>query len=182
MERRTTTRRRGGAPGVAAAVLVGLLLTGCGEPAPTGAPSGTAPTGSVPPSPAATPTAAPSPSAPSPSAPTVPGADGSWGAYQGREEACAAVADDLLALALLPASLSGGTGVEQLQDVEDQVADMLAAAPAEITAELARVQLLVDSYGEELAADPSATFDGRSLDETLTPVRDWLGENCRDAS
>lgn len=158
------TARRG-----AAAALSGLLLTGCAGPGPTPDPPG-----SPVPS-AAAPTAMASPSAPSATA-----ASGPWGAYPGRGEACAAVAEDLVALALLPASLSGGPTTEQVHAVEDQVAGMLAAAPPELAADHARVQLLVDSYGEELAEDPDARFDGEALDEALAPVRDWLDGTCRD--
>lgn len=158
------TARRG-----AAAALTGLLMTGCTGPGPAADPPGS-------PEPSA---AVPSPTA-SPSAPRTAAASGPWGAYPGRAEVCAAVAEDLLALALLPASLSGGPTTEQVQAVEDEVAGMLEAAPPELAADHARVQLLVDSYGEELAEDSGARFDGEALDEALAPVRDWLDETCRD--
>uniref|UniRef100_UPI00261A3917 hypothetical protein n=1 Tax=uncultured Kocuria sp. TaxID=259305 RepID=UPI00261A3917 len=122
------------------------------------------------------PTAAPATSAAG--TPTPP-ARGPWGAYPDRREACAAVADDFLALALLPAGLSAGPSVAEVQDVEDEVEAVREAAPPALAADLARVQLLVDSYGEALAEDPSARFDGQALDEALDPVRDWLDEACR---
>lgn len=183
MHPRTTRRRRR----ATAAALTGVLLAGCagpgapgdpaGSPAPTAtAPSVTGPSATGPSATAASPTAAPS----TPRA-SIPPARGRWGAYADRAEACAAVAEDLLALALLPASLSGAPGAEQVQAVEDEIAGMLAAAPPELTADLSRVQLLVDSYSEELAEDPGARLDGAALDEALAPVRDWLDETCRDA-
>lgn len=173
MHPRTTRRRRR----AAAAALTGLLLAGCagpgapGDPAGSGAPSATGASATAP-----SPTAAPS----GPRSSTPP-ARGPWGAYADRAEACAAVAEDLLALALLPASLSGEPGTEQVQAVEDEIAGMLAAAPPELAADLSRVQLLVDSYSEELAEDPGARLDGAALDEALAPVRDWLDETCRGA-
>ena len=166
----TTARRRCRA--LAAAGLAGMLLGGCGDPGPPGVPP-------------ASPTASASPSvspSPSPSVTTTPTTDGAWGAYRDRAEACAAVAEDLVALALLPANLSAAPRVERVQTVEDEVAAVLDAAPPEITADFARVQLLVDSYGEELAEDPDARFDGQALDEALAPVRNWLDENCRDSA
>ncbi|MFI7482723.1 hypothetical protein ACH9EU_09935 [Kocuria sp. M1R5S2] len=173
MHPRTTTRRRGPALAAAAAALV---LGGCAEP------------GGGPTDPATTSSPSPSPSGPSPSDPTAtptaapstgtPG--GPWGAYPDRAEACAAVAEDLLVLALLPANLSADPTVERVQAVEDEVASVRATVPPEIAADLARVQLLVDTYGEELQEDPDARFDGEQLDEALVPVRDWLESTCRD--
>lgn len=174
MHPRTTRRRRR----AAAAALTGLLLAGCAGPGAPGDPAGS-------PAPSATVASTPGISATAPSAaPSTPRASssparGPWGAYADRAEACAAVADDLLALALLPASLSGGPRPEQVQAVEDEIAGMLAAAPPELAADLSRVQLLVDSYSEELADDPGARFDGAALNEALAPVRDWLDGTCR---
>lgn len=165
MHSRRATGRRSAAPGTAAAVLLVALLGGCGGPGTTDPPTGS-PTASAPAaSPHRSPTRAP---------------DGPWGAYPDRREACAAVADDLLALALLPAGLSAGPAVTEVQDVEDEVEAVRDAAPPVLAADFARVQLLVDSYGEELEADPSARFDGQALDEALAPVRDWLDGTCRD--
>ncbi|MFI7495137.1 hypothetical protein ACH9D2_10515 [Kocuria sp. M4R2S49] len=169
MHPRTMTARWRATPGTAAAALVVVLLGGCGSPGtpgpPTGSPPGTAPTATPATSPAGTP---------------GPAGHGRWGAYPDRREACAAVADDLLALALLPAGLSAGPSVAEVQDVEDEVEAVLEAAPPALAADLARVQLLVDSYGETLAEDPSARFDGQALDEALAPVREWLDETCRN--
>lgn len=170
MHPRTATGRWRAAPGTAAASLVVAVLCGCGSPGTPGAPD--APTGS--------PTAPPTAPATSPVGSPTAVPDGPWGAYPDRREACAAVADDLLALALLPAGLSAGPTVAEVQDVEDEVEDMLDSAPPELAADFARVQLLVDSYGEALEEDPSARFDGQALDEALAPVRDWLDETCRD--
>ncbi|GAA1751895.1 hypothetical protein [Kocuria aegyptia] len=154
-------------PGTAA-VLALAVLCGCGGPGTPGAPTGSPATAS----PAATATS----SAGSP----APAAGGPWGAYPDRREACAAVADDLLVLALLPAGLSAGPTVPEVQDVEDEVEAMGDTAPPALAADFARVQLLVDSYGEALAEDPSARFDGQALDQALAPVRGWLDGTCRD--
>ncbi|MFF0988563.1 hypothetical protein [Kocuria nitroreducens] len=148
------------------AALAVAVLCGCGGP---GAP--VLPTGS----------ATASSTATSPAAPSTPATDGPWGAYPDRREACAAVADDLLALALLPAGLSAGPTVAEVQDVEDEVEAVHDAAPPALAADFARVRMLVDSYGEALEEDPSARFDGQALDEALAPVRGWLDGTCRDA-
>ncbi|MFF0904850.1 UNVERIFIED_CONTAM: hypothetical protein RF653_14340 [Kocuria sp. CPCC 205316] len=148
-----------------AAALVVALLGGCGGPGTPGPPTG---------SPTATATTA------SPAGSPALAADGPWGAYPDRREACAAVADDLLALALLPAGLSAGPTVTEVQEVEDEVEAVRDAAPPVLAPDFARVQLLVDSHGEALEADPSARFDGQALDEALAPVRDWLDATCRD--
>ncbi|MFE7630032.1 hypothetical protein [Kocuria sp. NPDC057446] len=168
MHPRTTAGRRA-APGAAAAVLAVALLGGCGDP------GGPRPTAG--PATAEAPTAAP---ATSPAGSPAP--DGPWGAYPDRREACAAVADDLLVLALLPAGLAAGPTVAEVQDVEDEVEGVRGDAPPALAADYARVQLLVDSYGEALAEDPSARFDGQALDEALGPVRDWLDATCRDGT
>lgn len=164
MHPRTATGRRA-APGTAVAALVVAVLCGCGSPGAPGPPTGS-PTAAAPPA--------------SPAASTAPATDVTWGAYPDRREACAAVADDLLVLALLPAGLSAGPTVAEVQDVEDEVEAVRGAAPPALAADYARVQLLVDSYGEDLAEDPSARFDGQALDEALVPVRDWLERTCRD--
>lgn len=170
MHPRTAAGRRA-APGTAAAVLAVALLGGCGDPGGPRPPAGSAT--------AEAPTAVPAtPSAGSP----APAPDGPWGAYPDRREACAAVAEDLLALALLPAGLAAGPTVAEVQDVEDEVEVVRRDAPPALAADHARVQLLVDSYGEALAEDPSARFDGQALDEALGPVRDWLDATCRDGT
>ncbi|MEX5299494.1 hypothetical protein RCG67_12030 [Kocuria sp. CPCC 205292] len=168
MRSTTVAGRWRAAPGAVAAVLAVALVGGCGDPGAPGPPGA---------SPGAT--AAP---ATSPAGTPAPAPSGPWGAYPDRREACAAVADDLLALALLPAGLSAGPTVADVQDVEDEVEAVRDAAPPALAADLARVQLLVDSYGEELAEDPSAGFDGQALDEALAPVREWLDETCRGGS
>ncbi|MEX5294808.1 hypothetical protein QYM41_05950 [Kocuria sp. CPCC 205268] len=167
MHPRTATARWRAAPG--AATLVLLLLSACGTPAPPGSPDG---------SPTATASSAGPGASPS-GTPAPPPGDGRWGAYPDRREACAAVADDLVTLALLPAGLSAGPSVAEVQDVEDEVESVRDAAPPALTADLARVQLLVDSFGEDLAEDPAARFDGQALDDALDPVRDWLDDTCR---
>ncbi|ALU38732.1 hypothetical protein AS188_02070 [Kocuria flava] len=151
-----------------------LLLAGCADPGP----GGSGRTGAAP---------GPSSSAPVPTA-TAP-ADGRWGSYGGRAEACAAVADHVLTLSVLPSSLSVTGRVEDVQQVEDQVADLVEAAPEELVADLARIQLTVDSYGEDLAAGQSATaapdgprarFDRRALEDSLGSLRRWLADACAD--
>jgi hypothetical protein len=155
------------------------VLAGCGEP--------------VPPEPG---DPASSTRHPSASSGTVgagspsPDAHGPWGSYGTRDEACAAVAADVLALSLLSSSLPVSRQVEDVQRVEDRVETMVDAAPPPLAAEYARVQLLVDSYGEDLAAGqpptagPSAPaeprFDERALEGSLETIRAWLTQTCRD--
>ncbi len=79
-------------------------------------------------------------------------ADGDWGAYENRADACAAVATDVVAVALLPMSLTLGGSEEDVDNSEDKVETMKEAAPPGLTADFARVQLLIDSFGERLAA------------------------------
>lgn len=176
---KTERRRPTGSGAAALAVVIGLLLGGCAEPGAPEEPDGSA----APSASAASATASPSPAASTsegPAATPTPTPHESWGAYATRAEACSAVADELLGLALLPTSLSGNPDPEQLQAVEDRVEQVRAAAPPGLAADLARVQLLIDSYGEALTEDPGAEFDGEALDEALTPVRTWLDETCRE--
>ncbi|GGG72213.1 hypothetical protein GCM10011374_41230 [Kocuria dechangensis] len=177
-----TTRRSPWAPparfrGWLAALAAGsAVLAGCGEPVP---PEPVDPSASTRP-----PSASSGPGSP------VPPAHGPWGAHGTRDEACAAVAADVLTLSLLPSSLPVSRHVEDVQRVEDQVETMVDAAPPPLVAEYARVQLMVDSYGEDLAAEPSPTagpsvsaerrFDDRALEESLDAIRAWLTQTCQD--
>lgn len=97
----------------------------------------------------------------------------------------------MVTLSLLPTSLAVSRRARDVQRVEDQVQEMVEASPPELTAYFARVQLLVDSYGEaltvEASSDPGADegsssphFDDRALEEALEPVREWLGASCTD--
>ncbi|MEF3120141.1 hypothetical protein [Kocuria flava] len=155
-------------------VAVGLLLAGCADPGP----GGTEQTG-----------AAPGPSSSAPALTATAPADGRWGSYGGRAEACAAVADHVLTLSVLPSSLSVTDRLEDVQQVEDRVAELVEAAPEELVADLARIQLTVDSYGEDLAAEQSATdapdgprarFDRRALEDSLGSLRRWLADACAE--
>lgn len=137
-------------------------------------------------------------SAPSPST-TVPASGGPtsdpapdtgpWGAYSTEAEACAAVAGHVLTLSVLPSSLRVTSRVADVQRVEDEVATMVATAPDDLVAELSRIQLLVDTYGEELAAEQSPTtaptaapaqLNTPALEESLEEVRGWLTDSCTD--
>jgi hypothetical protein len=100
------------------------------------------------------------------------------------------VTADVVALSLLPSSLPVSRHVEDVQRVEDRVETMVGAAPPPLVAEYARVQLVVDSYGEDLAAGQSPTagpsapterrFDDRALEESLDAIRAWLTQTCQD--
>jgi hypothetical protein len=93
---------------------------------------------------------------------------------------------------MLSSSLPVSRHVEDVQRVEDQVETMVGAAPPRLVAEYARVQLLVDSYGEDLAAEQSPTagpsasasaeplFDDQALEESLETIRAWLTQTCQD--
>ncbi len=121
---------------------------------------------------------------------------GPWGAYGNQGQACAGVAGDVVALSLLPASLPVSQGVEDVQQVEDEVEAMLEAAPPAVASSYARIQLAVDSYGEDLAVDVSSTatpaptstpaaavepeFDDLALQEALEQLRMWLTDTCQD--
>ncbi|GAB3519409.1 hypothetical protein GCM10027402_06110 [Arthrobacter monumenti] len=136
---------------------------------------------------------------------TVPAtAEGEWGSYESRSDACAAVAADVVAIALLPVSLGLGGSERDVANSEGKIEDMKEAAPPALTSEFAHVQLVIDSFGERLAAgergggrdvgagtsdaeDPttadarqSPRLDDDALDQALTPVKDWLRENCEN--
>ncbi|MFE7628872.1 hypothetical protein [Kocuria sp. NPDC057446] len=79
--------------------------------------------------------------------------------------------------------------VQDVQRVEDQVAEMVATVPPELVAEFSQIQLLIDSYGEELttAQDIADTptvdadrFNAPALEESLISVRSWLNVSCTD--
>jgi hypothetical protein len=160
---------------VVAAVLC-TVLAGCTDPTPPG-PAGPDASGS------------PSPDTTSP-APVR----GPWGAYGNREQACAGVAGDVVTLSLLTSSLPVSQRVAGVQQVEDEVEAMLEAAPPAVASPYARIQLAVDSYGEDLVVDaaPTATpapsrapaaeprFDDLALQEALEQIRMWLTDTCQN--
>lgn len=176
------------------------MLTGCtDEPSGTGGDEGSgAPAG--PSGSAGTTPAEPSPGSPAATVPAT--SDGDWGAYESRADACAAIAADVVAIALLPVSLGLGGSERDVANSEDKIEDMKEAAPPELTSEFAHVQLVIDSFGERLAAGErgggrdvgSSTsnaeapttegarqgprLDDDALDQALAPVKDWLSENC----
>lgn len=92
----------------------------------------------------------------------------------------------MITLSLLPTSLTLTQRMQDVQRLEDEVEAMAEAAPPEVKPPLFHVQLLVDSYGEDLASrqdDGNGTVDGtgfdhQSLDKALESVRTWLGETC----
>ncbi len=154
------------------------ILTGCTDPTPPGRKG---PDASGPPSPDTT-----------SSAPV----HGPWGAYGNQEQACAGVAGDVVTLSLLPSSLPVSQRVADVQQVEDEVEAMLEAAPPAVASSYARIQLAVDSYGEDLAADASPTatpaptstpaaaveleFDDPALQAALEQLRMWLTDTCQN--
>ena len=154
------------------------ILTGCTDPMPPGS-EGPGASG------------APSPDSTSP-APV----HGPWGAYGNQGQACAGVAGDVVTLSLLSSSLPVSRRVADVQQVEDEVEAMLEAAPPAVTSSYARIQLAVDSYGEDLAVDASPTatpaptptpapaedprFDDLALQEALEQIRMWLTDTCQN--
>ncbi|MGG7655383.1 hypothetical protein [Kocuria rosea] len=84
--------------------------------------------------------------------------------------------------------------VEDVQQVEDEVEAMLEAAPPAVASSYARIQLAVDSYGEDLTVDASPTptpaptrapaaeprFDDLALQEALEQIRMWLTDTCQN--
>ena len=160
---------------VVSAVLC-TILSGCTDPTP---PSPEGPDASGVPSPNTT--------SPSP-------VHGPWGAYGSQEQACAGVAGDVVTLSLLPSSLPVSQRVEDVQQVEDEVEAMLEAAPPAVASSYARIQLAVDSYGEDLTVDASPTptpaptrapaaeprFDDLALQEALEQIRMWLTDACQN--
>ena len=150
------------------------VLAGCTGPTPPG-PEGPGASGS------------PSPDSTSP-APV----HGPWGAYVDQEGACAGVAGDVVTLSLLPSSLPVSRRVSDVQQVENEVEAMLEAAPPAVASPYARIQLAVDSFGEDLAVDasPMATpaptpveeprFDDLAVQEALEQIRMWLSDTCQN--
>ncbi|MEX5305592.1 hypothetical protein RF644_07490 [Kocuria sp. CPCC 205258] len=100
------------------------------------------------------------------------------------------MAGHVLTLSVLPSSLRVTERVQDVQRVEDDVAEMVATVPAELAAEFSRIQLLVDSYGEELTASeatvaPGATaagFAAAGLESSLASVREWLTDSCAEGT
>lgn len=79
-------------------------------------------------------------------------ASGEWGAYGDRDDACAAVAGDVLTLALAPKNLAladPGSGVD---DIDDTIRTAAAAAPPAIAPNYAQLSAIVQAFGRELTA------------------------------
>jgi hypothetical protein len=192
--RRYSYPRTGSRFSLSPAVAAIILLSGCsvsgqqGPPAPSSAGTASAP-GQSP-----GPLESPEPLDGESAGPTPVGsaANGKWGTYGSRANACEGVAGNVITLSLLPVSLDLGGTEEDLAGLENEVQEIKEAAPAELKDEFAQVQLLVDSFGDQLSTQPGSSpegksaagegpvFDADALNETLDSVRAWLTENCAD--
>ncbi|RFA13409.1 hypothetical protein B7R22_12070 [Subtercola boreus] len=110
----------------------------------------------------------------SPSASPSPSADANpeWGSYGTKEDACAAVAGDVLTLALAPKNLAladPGSGVD---DIDDTIRSAAAAAPPAIAPNYTQLSAIVRTFGQALAewdAAVKAEAPGSSVSATATP-------------
>ncbi|WP_460465590.1 hypothetical protein [Arthrobacter pigmenti] len=152
-----------------------VVLTGCTDDPTDPAPDGSRQT----PSPGQTAgdvtSPSDSPSEPSPSPSTT--APGQWGSYSNRTEACTAVAADVVAIAVLPMSLNLSGDAKQIDNAEDEIEAMRRSAPAELEADFARVQLLIDSYGERVAAGERGGGEDTRVESS---TEDGGGDRSRD--
>lgn len=162
--------------GVCAAVLTGCTDTGGPAQGPP-SPSATAP-------PAAASSTASPPTGGETTGTSTPGDDG-WGIYKSRDEACGGVTSNLLEISLLPTSLALGAGEESVQQMEDRLEELRLSVPPELAADFAWMQLLMDSFGEDLAASgntagPAGTaeFDREAFDTAVDSVKSWLDDTC----
>jgi hypothetical protein len=90
-----------------------------------------------------------------------------WGGYDGRDEACAAVAGDVLTLALVPKNLALADADGGVDDIDDTIREAAKAAPGAIAPNYLQLSAIVEAYGRDLAtwsdavdaasATPSAT-------------------------
>lgn len=170
------TRSRGLA---AAAIGVCLALTGCSEPGTSPdsilSPQGNSTDQPGPPDPL-------EPGEPSPSSPGAATAEstasGAWGAYSSQAEACTAVAADVVSVAFLPVSLGFGADQAAIENAEAEIERIKHDSPWLITADFARLQLIVDDYAEATEAEEDASLDSEAFEEALEPIQDWLTESC----
>ncbi|PPF88525.1 hypothetical protein C5B96_02450 [Subtercola sp. Z020] len=128
---------RGAAALAAGALVVGLAGCQGASPAPTGIQSPTA----------------------SATASSDPNAE--WGGYGSRDEACAAVAGDVLTLALVPKNLALVDADGGVDDIDDTIREAAVAAPGAIAPNYLQLSALVEAYGRDLAAW-SRAVDGES--------------------
>lgn len=163
---RSAHQRRGFRRGLPLACVLAttVALTGCTDDPPDPAtdepqqtPSGDQATENV-----TSPSAEPSEPSPSPSAT----ASGQWGSYGNRSDACTAVAADVVAIAVLPMSLNLSGDAGEIDNAEDEIEAMRRSAPAELKADFARVQLLIDSFGEQVAAGERGGGEDARLEST----------------
>ncbi|RFA07269.1 hypothetical protein B7R21_13680 [Subtercola boreus] len=139
---------------VACVVALAFGFAGCtsAKPSPTGIQS-----------PTTSPSASPGPSA---------GAMSEWGAYGTKDDACSAVAGDVLTLALAPKNLAladPGSGVD---DIDDTIRTAAEAAPPAIAPNYTQLSAIVRTFGQALAEWDAAVkteASSSSASATATP-------------
>lgn len=141
-----------------------VVLTGCTDDGSTG-PDTDEPQQTM--SPGET-TAGTSPSGgpPEPFPSTSATASVRWGSYGNRSDACTAVAANVVAIAVLPMSLNISGDPQEIGNAEDEIEKMRHSAPEELKADFARVQLMIDSFGEQVAAGKRAAGEEARLEGT----------------
>ncbi|HET7415992.1 MAG TPA: hypothetical protein VFI97_09895 [Arthrobacter sp.] len=166
---------------VACILAAAVVLTGCTDEPSSPATEGPQPT----PTPDQSTDDITSPPAepPEPSASASPSAtaSGQWGRYGNRSDACTAVAADVVAIAVLPMSLNLSDDATEIDNAEDEIEVMKRSAPAELTADFARVQLLIDSFGEQVAAGERGGGEDARLEGTTDDGNSGVGSSEKGA-
>ncbi|RFA10006.1 hypothetical protein B7R54_12925 [Subtercola boreus] len=75
-----------------------------------------------------------------------------WGAYGTKDDACAAVAGDVLTLALAPKNLALADPDGGVDDIDDTIRTAAASAPPAIAANYAQLSAIVRTYGQALSS------------------------------
>ncbi|RFA19362.1 hypothetical protein B7R25_12100 [Subtercola boreus] len=96
-------------------------------------------------------------------------ANSEWGSYGNRDDACSAVAGDLLTLALVPKNLALADPGSGVNDIDDVIVAAGTAAPPSVAPNYQQLSALVRSYGVQLAAWSAATAPSPTPTVTQTP-------------
>lgn len=156
-----------------------VVLTGCTDDAPETEPTdGSQETPAVDSPTESAPPPTDSTSEPSPSGSST--ALAQWGSYGNRSDACTAVAGNVVAVSVLPMSLNLSGDDREIDNTEDEIESMRRSAPENLKADFARVQLLVDSFGERVAAGKRAGGEESEVQNTPEGGGDGAGQSNED--
>lgn len=160
-----------------AAAVLGLVLTACSGPAPSGPPPGQA-TSSRPQASTSAPgtpetSAATAGATPGATAGATPGSPvGGLGGFGTVTEACGAVSATVVSALVLPVA-AAGKDTANVGKAKEALAKIQGRAPAELKDSFDKLKSIADDAGQDFSG-----FNSEEFDQAIVPIDAWLQANC----